>query len=150
MTRQSSPRVPVDLEQQLRAGASHFGPRSSPLLQERIRQELRATPQVPDLERLAPRAERGGAWLAAAAAAFVLGSAWWLTQRTETRVERGTSIVALSQDLFGASARVLALPKEAEASLRLEARNLLADSTRVASGIVRGLPGPLRDRLEQL
>jgi hypothetical protein len=57
--------------------------------------------------------------------------------------------VAFSRDLLDAGTRVLSLPAEAEGNLRSEAENLLEDTSRVAAGVVRGLPAPLRAKLER-
>ncbi len=147
----SSSRDHAELEQRLRAGAAAFGPRPPRALRGRILAELRATPAlVAPVEPLVARgAERWGSWIAAAAAALVLCSAWWLTRREEARAERA-GMVALGRGLFDAGTRVLSLPGEVEGNLRLEAENLLADTTRVTEGVMRGLPGPLRERLERL
>jgi hypothetical protein len=98
----------------------------------------------------APGVERWGTWLAAAAAALVLSSAWWLTERAAPAPEAPGSVATLSRNLFDAGTLVLTLPGEIEGNLRLEGEHLLADTTRVAAGVVRGLPAPLRARLERL
>jgi hypothetical protein len=148
----SSSRDHAELEQRLRAGAAAFGPRPPRELRGRILAELRAPPAlVAPPEPLAARgAERWGSCIAAAAAALVLCGAWWLTRREEARVERAGTVVALGRGLFDAGTRVLSLPGEVEGNLRLEAENLLADTTRVTAGVMRGLPAPLRERLERL
>lgn len=148
----------AQLEQRLRAGAAGFGPRPPRELRGRILAELRATPQVvaPVEPLVAPwtyhnnGAERWGSWIAAAAAALVLCGAWWLTRPRETSEAPAGTVVALGRGLFDAGTRVLALPGEVEGNLRLEAENLLADTSRVTAGVVRGLPAPLRARLERL
>ena len=142
-----SPREHADLERRLRAGAQAFGPRPPHALRGRILAGIRAAPPSPGATP-APGIERWGSWIAAAAAALVLSSAWWLTRREEAPAER--SVVAFSRGLFDAGSLVLSLPGQVEGNLRLEAENLLADTTRAAEGVVRGLPGPLRARLERL
>ncbi len=139
------------LERRLRAGASSFAPAPPPELRARILAALRAAPlraQPPAPASL--RADPRGTWLAAAAALFVLASAWWLTHRVPPQPGRERTVVALSRGILGAGTRVLALPAQAEASLRIEAERLLSDTTRAAEGLVRGLPAPLRARLERL
>jgi len=144
-----SSREHAALEQRLRAGAASFGPRPPVELRGRILSRLHARP-TPAAPPPAASAERWGSWIAAAAAALVLCSAWWLTERMGAREERAGTVVALSRGLFDAGTRVLSLPGEVEGNLRLEAEKLLADTTRVAEGVVRGLPAPLRARLERL
>jgi ferric-dicitrate binding protein FerR (iron transport regulator) len=152
-----SARDSSDLERGLRAGAPGFGPPPPPALRGRILAALRATPRPSESPR-SPDAERFGPWIAAAAAALVLCSAWWLTGRMERTEEgrgapggaRSSAVAAVSRGLLDAGSRVLSLPRAAEGNLRLEAERLLADTTRVAEGVVRGLPGPLRARLERL
>lgn len=143
----SSSRDHAELERRLRAGADAFGPRPPRALRGRILAALREAPAA-STRAPAPGIERWGAWIAAAAAALVLCSAWWLTRRVDAPAER--SVVAFSRGLFDAGSLVLSLPGQAEGNLRLEAENLLADTTRVAEGVVRGLPAPLRVRLERL
>jgi hypothetical protein len=147
-----SSRDHAELERRLRAGAQSFGPRPPRELRARILAELGGAPtSFADHESMAaPGVERWGSWLAAAAAALVMSSAWWLTDATSPRPERAGAVVALSRNLIDAGTLVLAFPAQAEGNLRLEAANLLADTTRVAEGVVRGLPGPLRARLEKL
>ena len=135
------------LAQRLRAGARSYGPAPSAALRARILEDVRATPRLPAVR----GRERAGTALAVAAALLVLCGAWWLTRRYVPNAVRTTpSLVRLSHDLFGAGARVLTLPGEAEDNLRLEAERLLADTTRAAEGLVRGLPAPLRSRLERM
>jgi len=147
-----SSRDHAELEQRLRAGADAFGPRPPRALRARILAELGTAPaSFAGLEPMpAPGVERWGSWFAAAAATLVLCSAWWLTERASARPERAGAVVALSRNLFDAGTLVLSLPGEIEGNLRLEAAHLLADTTRVAEGVVRGLPAPLRARLERL
>jgi hypothetical protein len=135
----------TELERRLRAGAPAFAPRPPSALRGRILAGLRTTPSAAPAA--SPR-ERFGTWIAAAAAALVLCSAWWLTHGV--REPRPAGVVALSRGLLDAGTRVLALPGQAEGNLRLEAEKLLSDTTRVAAGVVRGLPAPLRSRLEQM
>ncbi|NOT31818.1 MAG: hypothetical protein HOP15_15340 [Planctomycetes bacterium] len=45
---------------------------------------------------------------------------------------------------------MLALPVQAEDSLRQEAARLFSDTSRVAAGLVRGLPAPIRAQLERM
>jgi hypothetical protein len=144
-----SSRDHADLERRLRAGAVAFGSRVPADLRGRILARLSEVP-APEAPAASRGAERWGSWIAAAAAALVLCSAWWLTHRSEAREERSEAMVALSRELLDAGTRVLALPGEVEGNLRLEAEKLLADTTRVAEGVVRGLPAPLRARLERL
>jgi hypothetical protein len=134
------------LAQRLRAGARSFGPEPSPALRSRILAGLRTTPRAT----VARGRERAGTALAAAAAALVLCGAWWLTRGLAPSPGRAPSLVRLSRDFLDAGARMLTLPGEAEGNLRLEATRLLSDTTRVAEGVVRGLPGPLRSRLERM
>lgn len=152
-----------DLERRLRSSASSFAPAPPPALRGRILEALRraraaeeaeeteeaAVELVPVAARRAERrlSERRGTWIAAAAAVLVLASAWWLTRERGVRPPE-RSVVALSRELLGAGTRALTLPAQAEVNLRLEAERLLADTTRVAEGLVRGLPAPLRSRLE--
>src|SRR5262249_31008167 len=135
-------------EARLRAGARAARSELPPGLHERILAAVRAAPRAPVRERA-----RAGNWLSAAAAALVLSAAWWLTRDlgkpAATSVGR-LDVVALSHEPFGAGRRVLTLPNRAEDSLRDEARNLWRDTSRTAEGIVRGLPAPLRARLERL
>lgn len=139
------------VEARLRAGASSFGPAPSPELRGRILSALREAPSPAIAPHpRAPSREREGTWLAAAAALLVLGGAWWLTRRPEARPRQAPAALALSRELLDAGTRVLALPAAAEGNLRLEGERLLIDTTRVAEGIVRGLPGPLRARLERM
>lgn len=141
----------ADLERRLRAGADAFAPAPSPELRTRILAALRATPQhAQPPAPAALRADPRGSWLAAAAALFVLASAWWLTRRDAPGPARERTVVALSRGILDAGSRVFALPSRAEDSLRVEAERLLADTTRAAEGLVRGLPAPLRSKLEQL
>jgi hypothetical protein len=147
-----SSREHAELERRLRAGADAFGPRPPRALRGRILAELRGAPaSLASSEPMpAPGVERWGSLLAAAAAALVLCSAWWLTERARARPERDGAVVALSRNLLDAGTLVLSFPAQAEGNLRLEAANLLADTTRLAEGVVRGLPAPLRARLEKL
>lgn len=148
------------LEQCLRAGAPAFGPTPSPALRGRILQALRTAPRTPERlpedspERARSESrQRAGSWLAAAAALLVLSSAWWLTHRpevSEVRRERASPVLAVSHGILEAGTRVLTFPRQAEGSLRQEGQKLLADTTRVAEGIVRGLPAPLRAKLTQM
>jgi len=144
-----SSREHAALEQRLRGGAASFGPSLPAGLHERILSGLRSAPAEPAPSPV-PSIERWGSWIAAAAAALVLCSAWWLTRRVEAPVQRPTTVVALSRDLLDAGSRVLSFPGQVEGNLRLEAEHLLADTTRAAEGVVRGLPAPLRARLEKL
>ena len=144
-----SSREHAELEQRLRAGAASFGPPLPGGLHARILSGLRSAPAEPRVA-VARSRERFGSWIAAAAALLVLCSAWWLARRAEPTVERPATVVAFSRDLLAAGTRVLNLPVQAEGNLRLEAENLLADTARAAEGVVRGLPGPLRARLEKL
>lgn len=137
------------LEAALRAGARDFGPTPPPELRARILARLRATPRTPLAPAPAGR-ERAGTWLAAAAAVLVLGGAWWLTRAIGPALPGAPALVRLTRGVFGAGRGVLTLPHEAEDSLRVEAERLLADTTRAAQLVVRGLPGPLRQRLEQM
>ncbi len=66
------------------------------------------------------------------------------------RPARERTLVSLSREILGAGARVLTLPARAEDNLRLEAVHLLSDTARVAEGLVRGLPAPLRSKLERM
>jgi hypothetical protein len=134
------------LERRLRAAAPAFGPVPPSGLRARVLSELRRTPR----HAAAPRSDPRGTWIAAAAALLVLASAWWLTRGNETRPPGERSVAALSRELLGAGTLVLALPGQAEDSLRLEAARLLSDTTRVAAGLVRGLPAPLRAKLERM
>jgi hypothetical protein len=138
------------LEERLREGAPRFAPEPPPGLRARILAGVRTAPQSTSAPLALPRQDRSGTLVAAAAALFVLACAWWLTRRPEQPAARPASLVALSRELLGAGARVLALPEEAEGNLRDEAARLLEDSTRVAAGVVRGLPAPLRSRLERM
>ncbi|HEX6885512.1 MAG TPA: hypothetical protein VF530_19220 [Planctomycetota bacterium] len=140
---------PTRLEAALRAGARDFGPQPPPGLRARILADLRAEPALPAPIPVAPR-ERLGAWVAAAAALLVLGGAWWLTRLAAPRVEGTPSLVRLTRDVLGAGKGLLDLPQGVETNLRAEAEKLLADTTRAAQGVVRGLPAPLRARLEQM
>ena len=142
----------AELERRLRESADAFGPRPPRALRGRILKSLSGSPlSFATFEPMpAPGIERRGSWLAAAAAALVLCSAWWLTERPGARPEPAANVVALSRNLFDAGTLVLSFPSQAEGNLRLEAAHLLADTTRVAEGVVRGLPGPLRARLERL
>jgi hypothetical protein len=144
-----SSRDHAELERRLRAGADAFGPRPPRALRGRILAELVAAP-ASSAPMPAPGVERWGTWLAAAAAALVLSSAWWLTERAAPAPEAPGSVATLSRNLFDAGTLVLTLPGEIEGNLRLEGEHLLADTTRVAAGVVRGLPAPLRARLERL
>jgi len=136
------------LERRLRAGANAFAPAPPPALRGRILERLRSNP------RLAPRAlqrsERYGTALAAAAALLVLGGAWGLTRGLGHTAPRPRAVAELARELFDAGSRVRALPSQAEGNLRLEAVKMLSDTTRAARGVVRGLPAPLRDRLERM
>jgi len=145
-----SSREHAELERRLRAGADAFGPRPPGALRGRILAELRGAPAVSSEPMRAPGVERWGAVLAAAAATLVLCSAWWLAEHARARPERDVAVVALSRNLFDAGTLVLSLPGQAEGNLRVEAANLLADTTRAAEGVVRGLPAPLRQRFEKL
>ncbi len=80
----------------------------------------------------------------------MLGVGWWFSRSTPTPTAEPAEVVAFSRGIFGAGTRFLALPAEAENNLLLEAEKLLADTTRVAQGVVRGLPAPLRARLESM
>lgn len=137
------------LEERLRSGARTFAPAPPPELRGRILAALHAAPR-PVVPVVDPRATRRGSALAAAAAALVLTSAWWLTRPAAGRTPRAASVVELSRGLLEAGTRVLELPGEAGDNLRLEAARMLADTTRVAEGVVRGLPGPLRAKLERM
>lgn len=136
------------LERRLRAGATAFAPAPPAALRGRILSQLRASP------RLAPpvlvRSERYGTALAAAAAVLVLLGAWGLTRGLDRPAPRARSVAELARNLFDAGSRVRALPSQAEGNLRLEAEKLLDDTTRAARGVVRGLPAPLRERLERM
>jgi hypothetical protein len=147
-----SSRENAELERRLRAGADSFGPRPPRALRGRILAELHGTPAgFATFEPMpAPGVERWGSWIAAAAAVLVLCSAWWLAERARARPGSDRAVVLLSRNLFDAGTLVLALPGEIEDNLRLEATHLLADTTRAAEGVVRGLPAPLRSRLEKL
>jgi hypothetical protein len=150
------------LEERLRSGAHGFAPAPPPELRARILEALRtAEPPAPLQPRVQPPARpaarpadprnaRRGNVLAAAAALLVLASAWWLTHAAPPRTPRAMAVVALSRGLLGAGKSVLALPAEAGDNLRLEAQRLLSDTTRVAEGVVRGLPAPLRAQLERM
>jgi len=140
---------PQRLEATLRAGARDFGPKPPPELRARILAGLRAEPAGRAPIPAAPR-ERLGSWVAAAAALLVLGGAWWLTRVDAPRMESAPSLVRLTRDVLGAGKGLLDLPQGVEANLRVEAERLLADTTRAAQGVVRGLPAPLRARLEQM
>jgi hypothetical protein len=143
-TRFEDPEELERFEQRLRAGAAAFRREPSPGLHARILAAVRAAPRAP------VEAERRGTALALAAAVLVLLGAWWLTRaaRGPGRGERARQVVALSRGLFDAGTRVLTLPGEMEGELRLEAARLLSDTTRAAESVVRGLPAPLRARLE--
>jgi len=143
----SDDRMEQRIEQRLREGARTFAPAPPPELRARILAALRAGP-APAPRQEWQHSQRRGNWLAAAAAVIVLGGAWMLTERRE-REPAGTPVVALSRDLLGAGARVLSLPRAAEDRLRTEAERLLTDTTRVAAGVLRGLPAPLRAGLER-
>ena len=143
-----------ELERRLRESAPGFGPRPSAALRGRIVAAVRATPQLTGIAHEV-RSARYGSLLAAAAAALVLCSAWWLTHRSEAPGRAasggtGVTVVALSREILDAGSRVLALPVQAEDNLRLEAARLLSDTTHVAEGVVRGLPAPLRERLGRM
>jgi len=148
------------LEERLRSGAPRFAPAPPPELRARILAALRtaeppAQPHVQPRARPAalpadPRNARRGNVLAAAAALLVLASAWWLTHAAAPRAPRAVAVVALSRGLLGAGKSVLALPAEAGDNLRLEAERMLSDTTKVAAGVVRGLPAPLRAQLERM
>jgi hypothetical protein len=134
------------IERRLRAGAPAFGPRPTPALRERILAAVRSLPRAaPPVDR-----SREGTWIALAAAAAVLCSAWWLAERSRAVQPGAAEVVALSRDLLRAGAQVWSLPNRAEDNLRMEARNLWSDTTRLTEGVVRGLPAPLRARLERL
>jgi hypothetical protein len=137
------------VEALLRAGALAFGPQPPPVLHGRIVAALARTPQTIPAAR-PPARERAGNWLAAAAAVLVLASTWWLAHVTARPAERAPTLVRISRDLLGAGKGVLGLPREAEGTLRLEAERLLSDTTQVARHVVRGLPAPLRARLERM
>lgn len=154
-----------ELERRLRAGAASYGPLPPPELRARILAAWRdvslhavplhdvpshAVPPSAAQRAESPRAERRGTWIAAAAAVLVLLSAWWLTRGTLSSPLRERSVVALSRGILGASTRVLALPVQAEDSLRQEAAHLFSDTARLAAGLVRGLPAPLRTQLERM
>jgi hypothetical protein len=135
-----------ELERRLRAAAAS-APLPPPRLRGRILEAVRGTPREALVT--APRRERWGSLVAAAAALLALASAWWLARVTPERTPDPRAVVALSQDLFDAGTRMRALSAraaQAEAGLKLEAENLLADTTRVAEDVLRGLPAPLRQR----
>jgi hypothetical protein len=140
-----------ELEQRLRAAAA-FAPAPPARLRGRILEAVRALPTDADapVGHRVVRRERWGGAFAAAAAALVLASAWWLARVTPERTGDARAVVALSQDLLGAGSRMLALPARAEAGLRLEAEKLLADTTRIAADVVQGLPAPLRPQRERM
>lgn len=137
------------LEAGLRSAAREFGPTPPPELRARILAAVQRAPRAVPVP--APVAhERAGTWLAVAAAVLVLCGAWWLARASGSAPASGPAFVRLTRGVFGAGRGVLALPQEAEDSLRSEAERLLADTTRAAQLVVRGLPGPLRQRLEQM
>ena len=139
-----------ELERRLRSGASAFAPAPPPALHGRILAALGEAPRASAPPRASRRAELLGNALAVAAAVLVLCGAFWLTRRRRAPVASERTVVELSRELLGAGTRVLALPARAEDNLRLEAARLLDDTAHAAEEIVRGLPAPLRSRLERM
>jgi len=136
------------LAARLRAGARHAAPEPSPELRGRILAAVRAAP------REAPRAPgRSRRLVALGAAALVLaslGTTWFALRARPPQATRAASVAQLTHSLLGTRARVLAVPTRAEADLRLEAERLLADGSRLARSVARGLPATLRTRDERL
>jgi len=140
-------------EERLRSGARELRRAPTPSLGERVLAVVREkTVEERRAERVRPPVRLGLGL--AAAAVLVLGAAAWLwstrARGGKAALRAGPSVVLLSRELLGAPSRMLELPAEAEGNLRAEARNLLLDTTRVAEGLVRGLPQPLRAPLERL
>lgn len=136
------------LARRLHEGARHAVPAPSPELRGRILATLRATPRVELAATRRPRLL--GTALAVAAAVLALLSAWWLTRPAAVEPARAPSLVAVTHELLGTRARVLALPERAERDLRLEAERLWRDTAFLAGKVARGLPATLRASDERL
>jgi hypothetical protein len=136
---------PGSLARRLKEAAAAHAPAPPPELRPRILEAVRRASRDP-LRAGHGGVERRALVLAAAAAVLALAGAWWLTRAPSADPQ--PELVVLSRDLLDAGALVFALPTRVEGDLRLETERLLADTTRVAAGVVRGLPGPLRSRLE--
>lgn len=135
------------LAARLRAGARHAAPEPSPALRGRILEAVRSTPRV--VSRPRPRPRRLALLLAAAALLVTLGAAWFAA-RGRSVPERAVSVAEVTHGLLGTRTRVLAVPARAEADLRREAERLLADGSRLARHVARGLPATLRASDERL
>lgn len=135
------------LAARLRAAARHAAPAPSPALRGRILAAVRATPQL-SVE--SGRVRRRARWLVAAGVLAAFGSAWFLTRAPRPAMRRAVSVAEVTHGLLDTRAQVFALPARAEADLRREAERLLADGSRLAQHVVRGLPATLRTRDERL